>query len=65
MQTVQIQFRAAGTTAFHTIKRIDLTDPYGYFETGVTFPSGGSVRLAWAYPKGPTIYSRVVSITLH
>jgi hypothetical protein len=64
MQTVQIQFRAAGSTTFHTVKRLDLSDPYGYFETRVAFPGSGSVRLAWAYPKGPTIYSRGVSITL-
>ncbi len=63
MQSAQIQFRAAGSRVFRTLKRVG-ADPYGYLETRLTFPSSGTVRLAWAYPKGPTIYSRDASITL-
>ena len=41
-----------------------LTDRYGYFDTKQAFDSSGSVRLAWSYPHGETIHSRVVSITV-
>ena len=33
--------------AFKTIQRVTITDTYGYFDTHVTFPSSGSVRIAW------------------
>jgi hypothetical protein len=63
-QTAEIQFRQAGSGRFQTLKRVPLTDPYGYLDTRMTFPASGSVRLAWSYPHGPTIYSRAVAVTI-
>ena len=45
-----------------TIKSVDITDPAGYFDADLDFPRSGTVRLAWTYPRGPTIYSRGVAI---
>ena len=59
-----VQFRPAAGGAFTTVKRVTLTDPYGYFDTPVAFPSGGQVRITWSYPHGATIHSRTVSITI-
>ena len=44
-----------------------LTDPYGYFETPVSFPSSGNVRISWSYPRGMgggQIHSRTVAIAI-
>jgi hypothetical protein len=64
-QKVQIQFRPSSGGDFRTINTVALTNPHGYFEVRQGFPSSGSVRLGWAYPKGPTVFSRTVAITLH
>jgi hypothetical protein len=63
VQHVAIQFRTSG--AFRTLRTVALTDRYGYLDVHETFPGTGVVRLAWAYPHGPTIFSRQVAITLH
>jgi len=63
-QVAQVQFKPAGGGPFTTVKRVTLTDPYGYFDTQVTFPSSGDVRITWSYPHGPTIHSRTVRITI-
>jgi hypothetical protein len=63
-QVALVQFQPAGGGPFTTIKRVTLTDPYGYFDTQATFPSSGNVRITWSYPHGPTIHSRTVSITI-
>jgi hypothetical protein len=63
-QVALVQFRPAAGGAFTTVKRVTLTDPYGYFDTPVAFPSGGQVRITWSYPHGATIHSRTVSITI-
>jgi hypothetical protein len=63
VQRVQIQLRPAGATRFDTIATVRLSDPYGYFDVHERFPSSGIVRLAWRYPHGPKIFSRVVSVT--
>ena len=39
-----------------------MTGSGGYFDLHMKFPSSGSVRLAWTYPQGPTVYSRSVAI---
>jgi hypothetical protein len=62
---VQIQFQAGGQQGFKTLKSVPLADPHGYFDTSVGFPSSGTVRLAWTYPHGPTIYSRGAAISVH
>jgi hypothetical protein len=64
MQTAQVQFRSNGSSGFRTLKQVVISDPYGYLDTQVTFPGRGSVRLAWTYPHGPTIYSRTVTVTM-
>jgi hypothetical protein len=63
-QVAQVQFQPAGGGQFTTVKHVTLTDPYGYFDSLVTFPSSGQVRITWSYPHGATIHSRSVSITI-
>ncbi|MBV9802494.1 MAG: hypothetical protein JO130_04865, partial [Solirubrobacterales bacterium] len=63
-QVADIQFKPASGGAFKTIKRVALTDPYGYFDTQVTFRSSGTVRISWDYPHGPRIHSRTVQVTI-
>ena len=63
-QVVQIQIRSGPEPIFHTVKRVTIINPHGYFETQATFPGTGSVRLRWTYPDGQTIESRTSEITL-
>jgi hypothetical protein len=49
-QKVQIQFAPKGSTSFRTVKTVTIGNAYGYFDTRVTFPGSGSVRLTWTYP---------------
>ena len=63
-QVAQVQFQPAAGRAFTTVKRVTLTDSYGYFDTLVTFPASGNVRITWSYPHGPTIHSRTVPISI-
>lgn len=63
-QRVRIQLRPASGGAFKTVSTLTIGDASCYFDTNVTFPSGGTVRLAWSYPQGPTIYSREVQVTV-
>ena len=63
-QVADIQLKPGATAAFRTVKRVTLTDPYGYFDVPVTFPSSGLVRVQWSYPHGPRIHSRTVPITI-
>ncbi len=74
-QYVSIQFSTGG--AFTTIKRVKITNRYGYFDVRLKFPSSGQVRLEWSYPAGdPNLFnavdpaqtaitSRVTGITIH
>jgi hypothetical protein len=71
VQTAEIQFRPAGSDSFTTLDSVNVTDPHGYIDEHIPFPSSGSVRLAWSYPvgdallgDGSTIYSRTVNITV-
>jgi hypothetical protein len=63
-QTVKIQFRGASDGNFRTLKSVVIDDAYGYFDIHMTFPGSGSVRLAWAYPHGPTVFSRSVAMKI-
>ena len=63
-QVADIQFAPTSGGPFKTVKQVTLTDPYGYFDTPVTFPSSGQVRISWSYPHGPEIDSRTVQITI-
>jgi hypothetical protein len=60
----EVQLKASAGGKFETVKRVAITDGYGYFDTSVTFPSSGLVRIAWSYPHGPEIHSRTVPVTL-
>jgi hypothetical protein len=61
-QHVEIQLQPGGHGQFSTVRSVAL-GPSCYFDTRVQFHSGGKVRLAWSYPHGPTVYSRLVAIT--
>jgi hypothetical protein len=63
-QVVEIQFQAAGRRGFRTVRSVQLTDAYGYFDVRQRFPSSGAVRLRWAYPDGVKIFSRTAEITI-
>jgi hypothetical protein len=47
-QQVAIRFRAGSAGAFTTVKTVRITNPRGYFDVRVTFPSSGQVDLAWS-----------------
>jgi hypothetical protein len=64
-QSVQIQFAPASDGGFSTMATIPITDPDGYIDTHVMFPSSGSVRLAWTYPMGgSTVFSRTQRVSV-
>jgi hypothetical protein len=60
MQRVAVQFAPRGTQRFRTLRSVPLTDPHGYFEVRVRFPSSGLVRLAWRH--GGVAVSRTEAI---
>jgi hypothetical protein len=64
-QSAQIGFAPSGSSTFQTVATVPITDPDGYFDTRVTFPSSGTVILTWVYPDGTAIASRHVHITIH
>ncbi|HTX46161.1 MAG TPA: cellulase family glycosylhydrolase [Solirubrobacteraceae bacterium] len=68
-QTVQVQFEAKGSSTFKTLATEPITNSEGYFDTHMSFPGSGTVRLSYTYPAsdmqlapGTTAYSRYVSI---
>ncbi len=74
-QFAQIQFQAHSRGSFTRIgSPVRITNQQGYFDVHVKFPTSGTVRLAWTYPKvdpnfvpsaaGVTVYSRNVQITV-
>ena len=69
-QYVKIQLRRGRRGSFTTVKQVKVTNPRGYFETRVSFPASGAVRLSWSYPANDpllptgTIYSRLQQITV-
>jgi hypothetical protein len=77
-QQVQIQFQPGSIGAFTTVRTVTITSPRGYFDAHVTFPTSGSVRLAWSYPPydplltpslitpgdPDTVYSRTVGVAV-
>jgi hypothetical protein len=71
-QTVTIQFAPSGGGSFTNIGTVTITNPSGYFDTRVSFPSSGTVRLAYTYPAtdmlmspGKTVISRSVNVSVH
>ena len=63
-QRVQIQLRPGAGGPFRTVGGVTITNVHGYFDVNLRFPSSGTVRLAWSYPHGPTIFSRSVQISI-
>jgi hypothetical protein len=63
-QRARIQFQASGASAWRTVRAVTITNPHGYFELAESFPSSGTVRLAWKYPDGHEITSRAAVIKL-
>jgi hypothetical protein len=64
-QFASIQLQSRPGKRWKTVKRVPLTDAYGYFDTIVSFPSSGNVRISWSYPHhGSQIHSRTVQITI-
>jgi hypothetical protein len=63
-QRVRIELAPRGSGAFKSLGEVTITNPHGYFDTRVRFSSSGTVRLAWSYPHGSTVYSRSVAITV-
>jgi hypothetical protein len=68
-QTVDVQFAPSGSSAFTTVDTLTISNPHGYFDTHVTFPNSGTVRLTYTYPPGDAllapgaqVYSRHVTI---
>jgi hypothetical protein len=61
---VRIELRSGAGQRFTTVGVVPITNVHGYFDVRVRFPASGSVRLAWSYPHGPTIYSRPVTISV-
>ncbi len=74
-QFVQIQFKAHSRGPFKTLgSPVPVTNPQGYIDVHVKFPSSGTLRLTWTYPKvdpnfmasaaGATVLSRYVQIKI-
>src|SRR5436305_14404642 len=70
-ETVEIQFKPSSGGSFTVVKTVTVTDPHGYFDTRVSFPGSGTVRVSYTYPSddpllspGDTVFSRNVGITL-
>jgi hypothetical protein len=72
-QVAQLQFQPHSRGPFTVLKKLTITDPRGYFDVHIAFPSSGTVRLMYAFPAserpavpgGSTIYSRGVLLTIH
>jgi hypothetical protein len=62
-QHVRIQFEAAGSSRYRTLRTLRLTDPHGYFDVLVRFPASGQVRLQWS-GSGRPLHSRTQAITI-
>jgi len=70
-QHVNIQFKPNGRGTYVTLATQLISSSEGYFDTYLTFPSSGTVRLQWTYPNdsllamsGTTVYSRTQSVTV-
>jgi hypothetical protein len=71
-QTAEVQFAPSGGAQYTTLDTVTIGRGQScYFDTQMTFPSSGSVRLAYAYPSaepapagGGQVYSRSVQVTL-
>jgi hypothetical protein len=64
-QSVRIEFARGSSSRYATVRTVAITDPHGYFDVAQTFGHSGRVRLAWSYPGGLEIHSRIVNVTVH
>ncbi len=71
-ETVEIQFRRDSGGNFTTLRAIAVTNQFGYFDTRISAPASGTVRLSWTYPAndamlspGTTAVSRSVHVSVH
>ena len=72
-QTVQLVFTPNGSTTPTTLATVSVNKTNGYFTHKVTFPSSGTLKLAYTYPAdeldlpvgvaGTTVFSRSVKVT--
>jgi hypothetical protein len=62
--TLAVQYQSGRHGAFRTIATVSIHNVRGYFETHVRLSSSGALRLAWTYPGGATVYSRVTNVTV-
>jgi hypothetical protein len=71
-QTAEIQFAPRSNGQYTTLQTVTISSGSNcYFDIHVTFPSSGTVRLAYTYPAGDTllgngaeVFSRAVSVTV-
>jgi hypothetical protein len=63
-QLVRVQFRPAVSTAFETVRSVQLSGGC-YFDVRQQFKQSGSVRLSYTDADGRAIFSRSVAITVH
>jgi hypothetical protein len=57
-QHAQIQFAPGSSNSWSTVATVRVTNPRGYFQAAVRFPSSGSVRILWGYPAlDPDLYA--------
>ncbi|MDQ6744986.1 MAG: hypothetical protein M3Z27_03055 [Actinomycetota bacterium] len=62
--TAAIQFARRARGPFVNVGKVAIHDPGGYFVTHLAFPGSGFVRVAWRYPDGPTVVSRLANVTI-
>ncbi|MGH2908390.1 MAG: hypothetical protein ACRDK8_03730 [Solirubrobacteraceae bacterium] len=60
----EIQFKPSSGGAWKTLKSVSTKTSEGYFDTPVSFPGSGSVRIRWAPPSGAAIVSRTADIAV-
>lgn len=60
-QRAAIQWRSPGGS-FRTADTVDVENGSGVFATSTALPGSGLVRIAWASPRGATLYSREVGV---
>jgi hypothetical protein len=63
-QVAKLQFAPASGGPYRTVRKLEVTDSYGYLDVRMALPGSGNLRLAWSYPGGPEVYSRTVSVTV-
>ena len=61
-ERARIQFRARGAKRWRTRKTVTVRGPRHYFETRVTVPASGSLRISWRHG-AKTLTSRAAPIT--